>query len=133
MTKMSNLKPTNDFSNISFKYVCPECGCNQWYFLKQLQLDGFKDICDVCNNIFEPDAIDTIEIVYKDKPSKAEVVEAVQQEGLNTITLEACKNTLKTFGYDDKFIEDMITKSFEQIQENDASALIKYALENFGG
>ena len=57
----------------------------------------------------------------------------MQQEGLNTITLEACKNTLKTFGYDDKFIEDMITKSFEQIQENDASALIKYALENFGG
>lgn len=134
-TIMKDLKPTNDFSNISFKYMCDECGCNSWFTLKQLQIDGFRDVCDVCNNIFEPDIIETIEIIFKDrpKPEKAEIVESVQQEGLNIVTFNACQHTLRTFGYYDKDIEDMIQRSYEHVKENDATALVKYAIENFGG
>tara|TARA_B100001769_G_C22058051_1_gene568920 strand:- start:382 stop:780 length:399 start_codon:yes stop_codon:yes gene_type:complete len=132
---MTNLKPTNDFSNISFKYICPECGYDHWYFLHQLQMKGgFKDICD-CGHAFELDTIDTIEIIYKHrpKPNKVEIVESVQQEGLTTMTLNACKHTLSTFGYNDEHIQNMIEQSYEIIKENDPTALVKYAIENFGG
>ena len=134
-TKTENLKPTNDFSNISFKYMCTQCGSNSWFFLKQLQLEGFRDVCDVCSNVFEPEIIDTIEIIFKHRPepTKVEIVESVMQEGLNTMTLNACKHTLSSFGYNDESIESMVQQSYEVIQENDATALVKYAIENFGG
>ena len=132
---MTSLKPTDDFSNISFKYMCTQCGCNSWFTLKQLQLEGFRDVCDVCGNVFEPEIIDTIEIVYKHRPAptKTEMVESVLQEGLNTMTLNACKHTLSSFGYNDEHIQNMIEQSYEIIKENDPTALVKYAIENFGG
>jgi hypothetical protein len=115
--------------------MCTQCGCNSWFFLKQLQLEGFRDVCDVCGNVFEPEIIDTIEIVFKHRPepTKVEIVESVMQEGLNTMTLNACKHTLSSFGYNDESIESMVQQSYEVIQENDATALVKYAIENFGG
>jgi hypothetical protein len=115
--------------------MCTQCGCNSWFTLKQLQLEGFRDVCDVCGNVFEPEIIDTIEIVYKHRPAptKVEIVESVMQEGLNTMTLNACKHTLSSFGYNDESIESMVQQSYEVIQENDATALVKYAIENFGG
>lgn len=135
-TMTKNLKPTNDFSNISFKYVCSECQCDHWFFLSDLQIEGgYRTACDVCQNILEPDPVDTVEIIYKHRPAatKVEMVESVLQEGLNTMTLNACKHTLRPFGYNDTAIEDMIQQSYEYVKDNDVTALVKYALEKFGG
>ena len=135
-TMINNLKPTNDFSNISFKYVCSECQCDHWFFLSDLQIEGgYRKVCDVCQNILEPDPVDTVEIIYKNRPAptKVEIVESVMQEGLNTMTLNACKHTLSSFGYNDESIVSMVQQSYEVIQENDATALVKCAIENFGG
>jgi len=114
--------------DISFKYICQNCGYSHWLFLREVQTKGFKVVCD-CLEIFQPANISGIDIVYENEQEKQSELKAE----LSVSTIESCAKSLATLGYEIDECKEMIIKSFEAIGTDDAKAIIEYSLNNFGG
>jgi hypothetical protein len=111
--------------DISFKYVCENCGCSHWLFLREAQAKDFQIICE-CLEVIKPETISNIDIIYsQDKPE-------VTDNNLSIDTLNQCVKTVCSLGYETAEAEDMIRQSFDKINLDNCSELIKYALKNFG-
>ena len=111
--------------DISFKYICENCGCSHWLFLREAQCPDFQIVCE-CMDIIKPKTISKIDIIYsQDKP-------VVSKNNLSVDTLNKCVKTLCSLGYETAEAEDMIRQSFDKINSDDCSELIKCALKNFG-
>tara|TARA_B100001769_G_C21507997_1_gene293126 strand:- start:10 stop:258 length:249 start_codon:yes stop_codon:yes gene_type:complete len=76
--------------------------------------------------IIKPQTISKIDIIYsQNKP-------VVTKNNLPVDTLNKCVKTLCSLGYETAEAEDMIRQSFDKINSDDCSGLVKYALKNFG-
>lgn len=114
--------------DVSFKYICQNCGGSHWLFLREVQTKGFKIVCD-CLEIFQPATISGIDIIYE--TDRAKPLE--QKSELSVSTIESCAKSLAKLGYEIDECKEMIIKSFEAIGTDDAKAIIEYSLSNFGG
>jgi len=150
-------KPTE--YDISFKYICQDCGCSHWLFMREVKAKGFKIICD-CSKVIRPRRILDIDIIYEQKektkkrkpklkPEKApepEVLVVVEEEEtispepvhyeeperISDHTMQYCMQTLISFGYGKEEAQSMINRSYEHIKENDCAKIIEYSLKNLG-
>jgi len=126
---MSNQKSQKPIEyDISFKYVCQNCGCSHWLFLREAQTEGFKVVCD-CLEIFQPETISSIDIIYENRAENG----GETRDELSLSIIDSCVKSLATLGYEIDECKKMVAESFEAIGTNDAKAIIEYALNNFGG
>lgn len=114
---MKNQKPTE--YDVSFKYVCDQCEASHWLFLREVQVDGFKVVCE-CGNIFLTETIDKLNIVYKYK------------ENLNVDFFDQSVRMMVALGYSKNEAKEMIDKSLAQQSFDSSNDLVKYSLKNFG-
>ena len=121
-----NQKPTD--YDISFKYICSDCGNEHWLFLREVKTKGFKIVCD-CSQIIEPGIIKDIDIIY-DSDTEEEVI--TEQSSIPEQTLRSCCKTLSDFGYSETESKNMIMQSFDVLQVEEPSTIIEYAIKNFG-
>lgn len=143
--KAKTQKPTE--YDISFKYICQDCGCSHWLFMREVKAKGFKIICD-CSKVIRPRRVIDIDIVYEQnektkrkKPKlKAEKeadnpnpVNDEKQHRISDHTMQYCMQTLISFGYEKEEAESMINRSYESIKENDCAKIIEHSLKNLGG
>lgn len=111
--------------DISFKYICENCGCSHWLFLREAQCPDFQVVCE-CLEVIKPHTISKIDIIYsQDKPVDTE-------NNLSVDTLNKCVKTLCSLGYQTAEAEDMIRQSFDKVNSENCSELVKCALKNFG-
>lgn len=122
------LKPTKDYSEVSFQYVCDECGQDHYFFLRELKIKNAR-AC-YCGNIIEPEIISDINIVYAISTHHEDEIEPTNDISIDTV--RACVKTMCSLGYETAEAEDMIRQSFDKINSDDCSELVKYALKNFG-
>lgn len=125
MTIKKNQKPID--YDISFKYICENCGASHWLFLREASEENFKVVCE-CSETFIPQQISTINIVYHKEPDNK-----VSAKSLSVDKLKTCVKTLVSLGYSSSQAESMVLKSFDKIESDDCSDLIKYSLKTFGG
>lgn len=148
---MKRQKPTKDFSQVSFQYICQECGCSHWLFLREIKTEGFKVVC-YCDNIIRPEKVSDIDIIYEKKskakkkkiktpvvtevcePPAEQEAEFIESQNEPIVLLEEtkkqCMKTLLSFGYSVKEASPILDRAFEDIQENDCAKLIEYSLKN---
>jgi len=117
-------KPTD--YDISFKYICTDCGNEHWLFLREVQTKDFKIVCD-CSQIIEPALVKDIEILYN---SEKEIV--TEEFDTPNKMLDSCCKTLSKFGYSETESQEMINQSFQILQSEEPSVIIEYAIKNFG-
>lgn len=123
---MKTTKPTKDYSEVSFNYICDNCGCNHLAFFREVSVDGFKIICH-CNNVIYPEIVSDIKIIYKQQTKKQ-----ANQVILSDDIVQKCVKSMSSLGYEADEAESMIRQSFDKINSDDCSKLIKYSLKHFG-
>tara|TARA_B100001778_G_C18125212_1_gene422462 strand:- start:149 stop:532 length:384 start_codon:yes stop_codon:yes gene_type:complete len=123
---MKTTRPTKDYSEISFNYICDECGANHLAYLREVKIEGFRIVC-YCDNIIYPEIVSDIKIIYK-KSTEAQT----EKNDLSSEIIEQCIKTMLPLGYDPVEAQNMICQAFAEINSDDCSELIKYSLKNFG-
>ncbi len=126
MNKVKKSQKPTDY-DISFKYICNDCGNEHWLFLREVKTKGFKIVCD-CSQIIEPDVIKDIDIIYDD--TEEEVI--IEQSGISDKTMYSCCKTLSDFGYSETESKNMVMQSFDALQVEEPTRIIEYAIRNFG-
>lgn len=119
---MNSQKPIE--YDISFKYLCENCGASHWLFLREAQTEGFKVVCE-CNNVFTPATISTVDIIYANdcsQPTKTDSVDFSRQS----------VKTIMAFGYSEIEASDMVNQSLALKTFDNANDLVKYSLKTFG-
>ncbi len=124
----NRLKPTKDYSEVSFQYVCDECGQDHYFFLAELRIKNAR-VC-YCGNIIEPEIISDINIVYAKSSHHEDEIEPTNDISIDTV--RECVKTMCSLGYAEKEAESMIKQSFYEINTDDCSQLIKHSLKHFG-
>lgn len=125
-TKKQNKIPIE--YDISFKYICENCGCSHWLFMREVKVEGFFIVCD-CGDSIYPKPISDIEIIYKDTEQDAPEVPDLYVE-LSEDVQRLCISTLKSFGYSDEESKRMIDKTYEETSLDDATSIIEYIMQN---
>lgn len=133
---MKNLKPIE--VDAQFKYRCtdPECGSEQWLFLNQVKVKGFKLVCD-CGAVYSIRPVADIKIKYPKKIGRAKTPATTQPDNVNTTQeleyiAKACK-VLEHYGFASKEAKDLIHKVHDITECTDSMLLVKDALKLFGG
>lgn len=129
-----NQKPTS--LDLHLKYRCPniECGYYHWLSLKECQTKNFKVVCD-CNTVFSPKRIQKVNIKYHKKKVSTQTLEIEVEKTKKSIessVLEKCSKILIQYGFTKSESEDLLNRSFEIVQTDDAGLIVKKCLELIG-
>jgi hypothetical protein len=130
-TKIKSLKPIS--LDAQFKYRCtsPECESEHWLFLNQVQVKGFKLVCD-CGNVYRIRQIENIKIQYSKKTQKpiteSEILDEVEPE-----YLKKAYKILENYGFSNKEAVDLVNKVYDLTNQSNPLLLVKDALKIFGG
>jgi len=140
---IQKIKPSNH--DISFQYICRNCGSSYWLFMREVCTKNFFVVCD-CGDIIKPKRISKITVHYQEdtskthrrkKKKKSQHDEKVKKDEDNVdikkteidpdILFSASKN-LMSLGFTEKEAKDLIKKSYEVIGKNDCAELVKYSM-----
>lgn len=138
---IQKIKPSDH--DISFQYICRNCGSSHWLFMREVCTKNFFVVCD-CGDIIKPKRISKITVHYQEDKSKTnrrkknnqnnekikkdeDNVEIKKSEIDTDILLSASKN-LMSLGFTEKEAKDLIKKSYEIIEKNDCAELVKYSM-----
>ena len=129
--QIKNLKPIS--LDAQFKYRCTntECESEHWLFLNQVQVKGFKLVCD-CGNVYKIRQITNIKTQFSKKNQKptteSEIVDEVEPE-----YLKKAYKILETYGFSNKEAINLVNKVYDLTNQNNPLLLVKDALKIFGG
>lgn len=138
---IQKIKPSDH--DISFQYICRNCGSSHWLFMREVCTKNFFVVCD-CGDIIKPKRISKITVHYQEDTSKthrrkkkSQHDEKVKKDEDNVdikkteidpdILFSASKN-LMSLGFTEKEAKDLIKKSYEIIGKNDCAELVKYSM-----
>ena len=134
-TKIKSLKPIS--LDAQFKYRCTntDCESEHWLFLNQVQVKGFKLVCD-CGNLYKIRQIENVKLQYSKKIKKtqkepndsSEVVTKVQPE-----YLKKAYKILENYGFSNKEAVDLVNKVYDLTNQDNPLLLVKDALKIFVG
>lgn len=131
-TKIKSLKPIS--LDAQFKYRCtsPECESEHWLFLNQVQVKGFKLVCD-CGNVYKIRQIENIKIQYSKKIQKESNLSSEKVVEVKPEYLKKAYKILETYGFSNKEAIDLVNKVYDLTNQNNPLLLVKDALKIFGG
>lgn len=110
--------------DVSLKYTC-DCGLSHWLFLREAQTENFKVVCE-CGEQFSPAIISKIDILYNEgmaKPCKKPLSDSV---------IKSCVDLLLTYGYSNEESITAINKAVDNLDSDNISEILKYAMSTFG-
>lgn len=132
----TNQKPIS--LDLHLKYRCPniDCGYTHWLSLQETQTKNFKVVCD-CGVVFSPKRIKQVKLKYNTTKTKTEIPHNTETKVILTNTtessvLEKCVKALTQYGFTKLESEDLVNRSFEIVQNNDISSIMKKCLELIG-
>jgi len=133
--QIKSLKPIS--LDAQFKYKCtnPDCESEHWLFLNQVQVKGFRLVCD-CNNVYRIRRIENLKIRYSKKIKKTKTESIVSPETVLEVWPEHLKKaykTLENYGFSNKEAVEMINKVYNTNKCDNPLLLVKDALKIFGG
>ena len=129
--QIKSLKPIS--LDAQFKYRCTntECESEHWLFLNQVQVKGFRLVCD-CGNVYKIRQITNIKTQFSKKTQKSitesEIVDEVEPE-----CLKKAYKILENYGFSNKEAVDLVNKVYDLTNQNNPLLLVKDALKIFGG
>jgi hypothetical protein len=133
--QIKSLKPIS--LDAQFKYKCTnsDCESEHWLFLNQVQVKGFKLVCD-CGNVYRIRQIENLKIQYSRKIKKTQKESNVSTEIVVEVQPEHLKKaykTLENYGFSNKEAVEMINKVYSTNKCDNPLLLVKDALKIFGG
>lgn len=132
---MKTLKPTEIDAQFKYRCIDPDCGSEQWLFLNQVKVRGFKLVCD-CGAVYSVKPISDIKIKYIKKIKKINPQASTTDDDKSNSSLEyiskACK-VLEHYGFASKEAKELIHKVHDITECTDSMLLVKDALKLFGG
>jgi alpha-D-ribose 1-methylphosphonate 5-phosphate C-P lyase len=133
--QIKSLKPIS--LDAQFKYKCTnsDCESEHWLFLNQVQVKGFKLVCD-CGNVYRIRQIENLKMQYSRKIKKTQKMSNVSPETVVEIQPEHLKKAykiLETYGFSNKEAIEMIDKVYSTNKCDNPLLLVKDALKIFGG
>lgn len=133
--KVESLKPIS--LDAQFKYKCKnsDCESEHWLFLNQVQVKGFKLVCD-CGNIYKIRQIENVKIQYSKKIKKTEKEPNDLSELVTKVQPEYLKKAykmLENYGFSNKEAIDLVNKVYDLTNQDNPLLLVKDALKIFGG
>lgn len=120
--------------DVSFKYICPNCGHNFWLFLREVQIKNFKIVCE-CGTISKPKRIKKIEIVYSDKESVTRPVDKIECSGTIAEYPEYVSRAIKmmqSLGYSEADAQKNVLLVYNRDKIENPGILVKKAINNIG-
>jgi len=134
-TKIKSLKPIS--LDAQFKYRCTntDCESEHWLFLNQVQVKGFKLVCD-CGNVYKIRQIENVKIQYSKKTQKPITESNKSSEIATKVEPEYLKKAykiLETYGFSNKEAVDLVNKVYDLTNQDNPLLLVKDALKIFGG
>lgn len=146
--KIYNIKPKNH--DISFEYICPECGVSHWLTSIEADTKLFKIACD-CGLILIPARITDVKFKYhkyeQHQPANTKQHESTKaQQASDNSTLDTnqgeqilsdetlLKTTayLEDYGFEKAEANDLVKQSFAQIKSNNVLDLLRHTLQSLG-
>lgn len=144
-----NVKPKS--YNISYEFICPECGLNHWLTKVESKTRLFKIACD-CGLIIVPARIKNIKLNYEiyDRDNKkvkpetkhtnngTDTKDAVDSSTvtndniLSGDVLSKSSEYLQNYGFEKSEATELIKKAFDEIKIDNPVALLKKALQSLG-
>jgi hypothetical protein len=133
--QVKSLKPIS--LDAQFKYRCTntDCESEHWLFLNQVQVKGFKLVCD-CGIVYKIRQITNIKTQYSKKNKKPKTEHDKLSEIVIQVEPEYLKKAYKilaTYGFSNKEAVDLITKVYSTNKCDNPLLLVKDALKIFGG
>ena len=133
--QIKSLKPIS--LDAQFKYRCTnsECESEHWLFLNQVQVKGFKLVCD-CGNVYKIRQITNIKTQYSKKTTKPRTESNKSSETVAKVEPEYLKKAykiLENYGFSNKEAVDLVNKVYDLTNQNNPLLLVKDALKIFGG
>lgn len=131
-----NQKPISLDLHLRYRCSNVDCGYYHWLSLKETQTKNFKVVCD-CGTVFIPKRIQQVKVKYHKKKIKPKIKEqketkTVIKNSIEPSVLEKCVRALIQYGFTKLESEDLVNRSFEIVQKNDVSLIIKKSLELIG-
>jgi hypothetical protein len=133
--QVKSLKPIS--LDAQFKYRCTntECESEHWLFLNQVQVKGFKLVCD-CGNVYKIRQIANIKTQFSKKTQKP-IIESNKSSEIVTKAepeyLKKAYKILETYGFSNKEAVDLVNKVYDLTNQNNPLLLVKDVLKIFGG
>jgi|APGre2960657404_1045060.scaffolds.fasta_scaffold05667_6 transcription elongation factor Elf1 len=144
-----NIKPKS--YDISYEFICPECGLNHWLTKVESKTKLFKIACD-CGLIIVPVRIKNIKLNYEKYDRDHKRVKPEIQNSSNTTdnknttdsdpvsndiilsdeVLNKSAEYLQNYGFEKSEAKDLIKKAFDEIKIDNPVALLKKALQLLG-
>lgn len=146
--KIYNIKPKNH--DISFEYICPECGVSHWLTSIEADTKLFKIACD-CGLILIPARITDVKFKYhkyeqhqQANTKQHESTKAKQVSDNSTLdtnqgeqilsdeTLLKTTAYLEDYGFEKAEANDLVKQSFAQLKSNNVLDLLRHTLQSLG-
>jgi DNA-directed RNA polymerase subunit RPC12/RpoP len=146
--KVYNIKPKNH--DISFEYICPECGISHWLTSIEADTKLFKIACD-CGLILIPARITDVKFKYhkyeqhqstnSKQHESSRVAKASDSPTINTKSDEEIlsdETLLKTtayledYGFEKIEANELVKQSFAQLKTNNVLDLLRHTLQSLG-
>ena len=136
-----NVKPKG--YDISYEYICPNCGLNHWLTNTEAKTNKFKIACE-CNCIIIPAKIIGIKLKYKKYSSKQKVAPSSPPvdptktdheesiEPLKNNILKIVSDSLQDYGFEKTEAEELIRKAYAETKIDDPVQLLKQVLQSLG-
>jgi len=136
-----NVKPKGH--DISYEYICPNCGLNHWLTNTEAKTNRFKIACE-CNCIIIPAKIIGIKLKYKKYSSKEKVSTSIPPvdspktdheeliEPLKDSILKIVSDSLQEYGFEKTEAEELIKQAYIETKINDPVQLLKQVLQSLG-
>jgi hypothetical protein len=133
--QIKSLRPIS--LDAQFKYRCTntDCESEHWLFLNQVQVKGFKLVCD-CGIVYKIRQITNIKTQYSKKNKKPKTEHDKPSEIVIQVESEHLKKAykiLETYGFSNKEAVDLITRAYSTNKCDNPLLLVKDALKIFGG
>lgn len=132
---VKHIKP-KDY-DISFEYICPECGVNHWLTKIEANTKLFKIACD-CGLVLIPERIVGLKLKYSNK-RKNKLQKQQQQQENNTTTngmseelLVRASKQLESYGFEKLEAQELIRKAFDRTGSLNQLDLLRTALQSLG-
>ena len=115
--------------DISFTYICHECGEDHWVTLKENQTENFMVVCKSCDAVIYTTPLAKVSVKYKeDKPKPQKV-----QETDNNDLVDRCVKSLVYYGFDKSEAISMAEEACHKYDTSDVGELVKKMIFDFGG
>ncbi len=101
--------------DVTLEYNCNKCGCQRWLTGREVEVPGFKFICNSCNTINE---IEHVKLKFTVTPVIKTVNKTTKHTNINTDLVNHVVNILRTYDYTKQDAEKLVNHTYIVMTDN---------------